>query len=62
LEIQNMQEELEEEVQDRGVALANWDNIINNLSAEVHELQQHKAPAAAAPVEDADPTSDVDES
>ena len=34
LEIQNMQEELdelEEEVQDRGVALANRDNIIDNL-------------------------------
>jgi hypothetical protein len=34
LEIQGMQEELEEleeEVQDRGVALANRDNIINNL-------------------------------
>jgi chromosome segregation ATPase len=44
LEIQNMQEELkelEEEVQDRGVAPANRDNIINNLQAEIHELQQH---------------------
>jgi hypothetical protein len=40
LEIQNMQEELEEieEVQDRGVALVNRDNIINNLQAEIHEL------------------------
>jgi hypothetical protein len=44
LEIQGMQkelEELEEEVQDRGVALANRDNIIDNLQAEIHELQQH---------------------
>jgi hypothetical protein len=55
-------EELKEEVQDRGVALMNRDNIINNLQAEIHELQQHQAPAPAAPTEDADPTSDVDES
>jgi hypothetical protein len=44
LEIYGMQEELEEfeeEVQDRGVALANRDNIIDNLQAEIHELQQH---------------------
>jgi hypothetical protein len=44
LEIQGTQEEmdeLEEEVQDRGVALANRDNIIDNLQAEIHELQQH---------------------
>jgi hypothetical protein len=44
LEIHGMQEEmeeLEEEVQDRGVALANRDNIINNLQAKIHELQQH---------------------
>jgi hypothetical protein len=44
LEIQSMQEELEEleqEVQDHGVALANRDNIINDLQAEIHELQQH---------------------
>jgi prefoldin subunit 5 len=52
-------EELEEEVQDHGVALANQDNIIDNLQAEIHELQQHQAPA---PAEDADPTSDIDES
>jgi hypothetical protein len=57
-----MQEELEEEVQDRGVALTNKDNMINNLQAEIHELQQHQAPAPAATVEDADPTSDADES
>jgi chromosome segregation ATPase len=62
LEIQSMQEELEEEVQDRGVALANRDNIIDNLQAEIHELQQHYAPAPAAPAEDVDPTSDIDES
>jgi DNA gyrase/topoisomerase IV subunit A len=65
LEIQGMQEELEEleeEVQDCGVALTNRDNIIDNLQIEIHELQQHHAPAPAAPVEDADPTSDVDES
>jgi hypothetical protein len=65
LEIQGMQEELEEleeEVQDRGVALTNRDNIIDNLQAEIHKLQQHQAPAPTAPVEDADPTSDVDES
>jgi hypothetical protein len=31
-------EELEEEVQDRGVVLANRDNIIDNLHAEIHEL------------------------
>jgi hypothetical protein len=65
LEIQGMQEELEEleeEVQDRGVALANRDNIIDNIQAEIHELYQHQAPAPAAPAEDADPTSDVDES
>jgi hypothetical protein len=44
LEIQGMQEEmeeLEEEVQDHGVALANRDNIISNLQAKIHELQQH---------------------
>jgi hypothetical protein len=41
LEIQGMQEKLEEEVQDHGVALANRDNIIDNLQAEIHELQQH---------------------
>jgi hypothetical protein len=44
LEIQNMQEELEElekEVQDRGVTLANWDNMIDNLLAKIHKLQQH---------------------
>jgi hypothetical protein len=44
LEIHGMQEEmeeLEEQVQDRGVALANRDNIINNLQAKIHELQQH---------------------
>jgi hypothetical protein len=38
LEIQNMQEELEEEVQDHGVALVNRDNIIDNPQAEIHEL------------------------
>jgi hypothetical protein len=41
LEIQGMQEELEElkeEVQDRGVAVANRENIIDNLQAEIHEL------------------------
>jgi TolA-binding protein len=65
LEIQDMQEELEEleeEVQDRGVALMNRDNIIDNLQAKIHDLQQHQAPAPAAPAEDADPTSDIDES
>jgi chromosome segregation ATPase len=65
MEIQGMQvklEELEEEVQDRGVALINRDNIIDNLQAEIHELQQHQAPAPTAPAEDADPTLDVDES
>jgi hypothetical protein len=44
LEIPGMQEELEkleEEVQDCGVALTNRDNIINNLQAKIHELQQH---------------------
>jgi CHASE3 domain sensor protein len=55
-------EELEEEVQDRGVLLTNRDNIIDNLQAEIHELQQHQAPAPAAPAEDVDPTSDIDES
>jgi chromosome segregation ATPase len=55
-------EELEEEVQDRGVALTNRDNIIDNLQAEIHELQHHQVPIPAAPAEDADPTSDVDES
>jgi hypothetical protein len=65
MEIQGMQEELEEleeEVQDRGVALANRDNIIDNLQAKIHELQQHQVPAPTSPAEDADPTSDVDES
>jgi hypothetical protein len=41
LEIQGMQEELEEleeEVQDRGVVLPTRDNIINNLEAEILEL------------------------
>jgi hypothetical protein len=49
-------------VQDHGVALTNRDNIIDNLQAEIHKLQQHQVPAPAAPAEDADPTSDVDES
>jgi hypothetical protein len=31
-------EELEEKVQDRGVALATRDNIINNLQTEILEL------------------------
>jgi hypothetical protein len=42
LQIQGMQEELEEleeEVQDSGVALVNRDNIIDNLQLEIHELQ-----------------------
>jgi hypothetical protein len=55
-------EELEEEVQDRGVALTNRDNIIDNLQAKIHELQQHQAPAPATPTEDVDPTSDINES
>jgi hypothetical protein len=65
LEIQGMQEELEEleeEVQDHGIALTNRDNIIDNLQVEIHELHQHQAPAPTTPAEDADPTSDVDES
>jgi uncharacterized membrane-anchored protein YhcB (DUF1043 family) len=65
LEIQGMQEELEEleeEVQDHGVALTNRDNIIDNLQAEIDELQQHQVPAPAALVKDADPTSDIDKS
>jgi chromosome segregation ATPase len=65
LEIQSMQkelEELEEEVQDRGVALINRDNIIDNLQSGIHELQQHQTPAPTAPVEDVDPTSDINES
>jgi hypothetical protein len=40
LKIQGMQEELEEleeEVQDRGVALVNRDNIIDNLHTKIHE-------------------------
>jgi hypothetical protein len=49
-------------VQDGGVVLTNRDIIIDNLQVEIHELQQHQAPAPAAPTEDADPTSDVDES
>jgi Mg2+ and Co2+ transporter CorA len=62
LEIQNMQEELEEEVQDHVVTLTNQDNIINNLQAEIHELQQHQVPAPTTPAKDANPTSDIDES
>jgi uncharacterized membrane-anchored protein YhcB (DUF1043 family) len=62
LEIQNMQEELEEEVHDHGVALTNQDNMIDNLLGEIHELQQHQAPAPTALAEDADPTLDLDES
>jgi chromosome segregation ATPase len=65
LEIQGMKEELEEleeEVQERGVVHANRDNIIDNLQAKIHELQQQQMPAPAALAEDADPTSDVDES
>jgi hypothetical protein len=60
-----MQEELEdldEEVHDYGVALTNRDNMIDNLLGEIHELQQHHVPAPIAPAEDADPTSDVDNS
>jgi hypothetical protein len=56
-----MQEDLGE-VQDRGVALTNRDNIINNLQAKIHDIQQHQAPAPAAPAEDANPTSNVNES
>jgi uncharacterized membrane-anchored protein YhcB (DUF1043 family) len=65
MKIQNMQEELEEheeEVHDHGVALTNRDNIIDNLQAEIHELLQHQAPTLAAPDEDVDLTSDVNES
>jgi hypothetical protein len=62
LDIQSMQKELEEEVQDHEVALTNRDNIIDNLQAEIHELLQHQASAPAAPAEDADPTSNVNES
>jgi chromosome segregation ATPase len=65
LEIQGMHEELEEleeEVHDHEVALTNRNNIIDNLQAEIHELQQHQASAHAAPAEDADPTSDIDKS
>jgi hypothetical protein len=65
LDIQNTQEELEEleeEVQDHEVMLANRDNMIDNLLREIHELQQHQVPAPAPPAEDADPTSDLDES
>jgi hypothetical protein len=65
LEIQSMleeMEELEEEVQNHGVTLANRDNIIDNLQAEIHELQQRKAPAPTATAGDADPTLDIDES
>jgi hypothetical protein len=36
--------------------------MIDNLQAEIHELQHHQVPAPAAPAEDANPTSDVDES
>jgi hypothetical protein len=36
--------------------------MIGNLQAEIHELQHHQVPAPAAPAEDANPTSDVDES
>jgi hypothetical protein len=32
-------EDLEEEVQDRAVVLANRDNMIDNLQDEMHELQ-----------------------
>jgi hypothetical protein len=38
MEIHSMQEELEEEVQDHRVPLANRDNIIDNLQSEIHEL------------------------
>jgi chromosome segregation ATPase len=65
LEIQGMREELEEleeAVQDRGVALMNRDNIIDNLQAEIHKLQQHQAPAPTTPAKDANPTSNIDES
>jgi hypothetical protein len=40
-EIENMQEELEElevEVHERGVTLANRDNKIDNLLAQIHKL------------------------
>jgi hypothetical protein len=37
MEIQSMQVELEEEVQDHRVPLANRDNIIDNLQSEIHE-------------------------
>jgi hypothetical protein len=53
---------MQEEVHDHGVALANQDNMIDNLLGEIHELQQHQAPAPTALAEDADPTLDLDES
>jgi hypothetical protein len=49
-------------VQYRGVALTNRDNIIDNLQVEIHELQQHQAPTPTTLAEDADPTSDINES
>jgi hypothetical protein len=36
--MQEKLEELEEEVQDCGVALTNRDNIIDNIQAKIHEL------------------------
>jgi DNA-binding protein H-NS len=63
-EIKNMQEELEEleeEVQERGVTVANHDNMINNLLANIHELQLQQAPTPAISTEDPTPTSDVED-
>jgi peptidoglycan hydrolase CwlO-like protein len=63
-EIENVQEqleELEEEVQECGVMLTNWDNMINNLLAEIHELQLQQAPTPAAPAKDPAPSSNVED-
>jgi hypothetical protein len=42
--------------------LSQTETTIDNLQAEIHELLQHQAPTLAAPDEDVDLTSDVNES
>jgi hypothetical protein len=59
--VQGKLEELEEEVQECGVMLANRGNMIDNLLAEIHELQLQQAPTPTALAEDPAPSSDIDD-
>jgi hypothetical protein len=49
-------------VQEREFELMNRDNEIDNLQAQIHQLQLQQAPAPATPIEDPAPSSDVEDS